>query len=31
MGVEMAQAWNGLGASEVTIIEMADRLFSRVT
>ncbi len=29
VGVEMAQAWNDLGASEVTIIEMADRLIPR--
>ena len=29
VGVEMAQAWNDLGAAEVTIVEMADRLLSR--
>lgn len=29
VGVEMAQAWNDLGAKEVTIVEMSDRLLSR--
>ena len=29
VGIEMAQAWNDLGAREVTIIEMADRLIAR--
>ncbi len=29
VGVEMAQAWNDLGATEVTIVEMADRLIPR--
>ncbi len=29
VGVEMAQAWNDLGAKEVTIVEMADRLIPR--
>lgn len=28
VGVEMAQAWRWLGAGEVTIVEMADRLLS---
>lgn len=28
-GVEMAQAWNDLGADEVSIVEMEDRLISR--
>lgn len=29
VGVEMAQAWKDLGAKEVTIVEMADRLIPR--
>lgn len=29
VGTEMAQAWNDLGAKEVTIVEMADRLIPR--
>ncbi len=29
VGVEMAQAWNDLGAKEVTVVEMADRLIPR--
>ncbi len=29
VGVEMAQAWNDLGASKVTVVEMAERLVAR--
>ncbi len=29
VGIEMAQAWNDLGAEEVTIVEMSDRLIPR--